>query len=256
MADRGGKGARADGADAWLTGKRALVILPTYDERENLGPLVAAIFEATAALPCAVEVLVVDDASPDGTGELADALAADDPRVHVLHRPGKQGLGRAYLAGFAWALAEGHDLVLEMDADFSHPPRSLPDLLRASSRADVVLGSRYVPGGGVRHWGLGRRLLSQGGSIYARTILGLTQRDLTGGFKVFRRRALEALDLATVRSEGYAFQIELTLRAVRRGLTVVEVPIVFEDRRVGQSKMSRRIFAEAVVLVWKLRFDR
>ena len=256
MADRRSGDAPAQGSDAWLTGKRALVILPTYDERENLGPLVAAIFEATASLPCHLEILVVDDASPDGTGELADALAADDPRVHVLHRPGKQGLGRAYLAGFTRALAEGHDLVLEMDADFSHPPGSLPDLLRASAGADVVLGSRYVPGGGVRHWGLGRRLLSQGGSLYARTILGLSQRDLTGGFKVFRQSALARLDLATVRSEGYAFQIELTLRAVRRGLRVVEVPIVFEDCRVGESKMSRRIFAEAVVLVWKLRFDR
>lgn len=240
----------------YLAGKRALVILPTYDERENLGPLVAGIREATGALPCTVDILVADDASPDGTGELADALAEADPSLHVLHRPGKQGLGRAYLDAFAWALTRDYDLVLEMDADFSHPPRYLPDLLAASEGADVVLGSRYVPGGGVRNWGLGRRLISQGGSLYARTILGLSQRDLTGGFKVFRRRALEALDLGTVRSEGYAFQIELTLRAVRRGLKVVEVPIVFEDRRVGQSKMSRRIFAEAVVLVWKLRFDR
>lgn len=242
--------------DAWLEGKRALVIVPTYDERENLEPLVAGIFEHTASLPCGVEILVVDDQSPDGTGELADALSEADPRVHVLHRTRKEGLGRAYLAGFAWALGRTYDLVLEMDADFSHHPRHLPALLRASADADVVLGSRYVRGGGVVNWGLGRKVISRGGSLYARTILGLRQRDLTGGFKVFRRAALEGLDLASVRSEGYAFQIELTLRAVRRGLRVVEVPIVFEDRRVGQSKMSRRIFAEAVVLVWKLRFER
>ncbi len=239
-----------------LEGKRALVILPTYNERENLEPLTSAIFRETEPLPLDLSILVVDDSSPDGTGQLADLLAERDERISVLHRPRKAGLGRAYLAGFAWGLERGFDLLLEMDADFSHAPRYLPALLRASVEADLVLGSRYVPGGGVLNWGLGRRLLSRGGSLYARTLLGLPQHDLTGGFKVFRREALEALDLPSVRSEGYAFQIELTLRAYRRGLRIVEVPIVFEDRRVGQSKMSRGIVSEALWVVWKLRRQR
>ena len=234
-------------------GRRVLVIVPTYDEAENIEPLVSAIFEATERLPHRMEILVVDDDSPDGTGVIADRLAREDPRVHVLHRKEKAGLGRAYLAGFAWALERDYELVMEMDADFSHDPAHLPSLLAAAEEADVVLGSRYVPGGGTVHWGLGRRLLSKGGSLYARTLLHLPYRDLTGGYKVFRREVLEALDLETVRSEGYAFQIELTLRAHRQGFRIVEVPIVFEDRRVGQSKMSRRIVFEAVRLVWKLR---
>ena len=230
--------------------RAALVCLPTYEERENLAPIVAGILAATPD----VDVLVIDDNSPDGTGRLADELAAREPRVHVLHRAGKQGLGRAYLAGFDWALARGYAYVLEMDADFSHDPRYLPVLLgRARTDADLVLGSRYVPGGGTVNWGVGRKLISRGGSLYARTILGVRVRDLTGGFKCFRREVLEAIDLPTVECSGYAFQIELTYRALRRGFRVVEVPIVFADRRVGQSKMSRRIVLEAVRKVWSIR---
>lgn len=228
---------------------RTLICLPTYDERENLASIVAAIH---AVVPH-VDVLVVDDDSPDGTGRVADDLAARDPRVKVLHRAAKEGLGRAYLAGFAWALERGYGLVLEMDADFSHDPRHLPALLARARDADLVLGSRYVPGGGTVNWGLGRKLLSRGGSLYARTILGVGVRDLTGGFKCFRREVLEAIDLASVECSGYAFQIELTYRALRRGFRVVEVPIVFADRRVGRSKMSRRIVLEAVRKVWSMR---
>jgi dolichol-phosphate mannosyltransferase len=232
--------------------RRALICLPTYDERENLAPIVSAIHAAVSE----VDVLVIDDASPDGTGELADALAAKDPRVKVLHRAGKQGLGRAYLAGFAWALERGYDLVLEMDADFSHDPKHLPALLDAARSADLVLGSRYVKGGGTVNWGLGRKLISKGGSAYARAVLGVGIRDLTGGFKCFRREVLEGIDLASVECTGYAFQIELTYRAVRRGFRVVEVPIVFVDRRVGHSKMSRRIVLEAIRKVWSIRSSR
>jgi dolichol-phosphate mannosyltransferase len=232
--------------------RRAVICLPTYDERENLAPVLAAIHEVVPA----VDVLVVDDDSPDGTGRLADELAARDPRVHVLHRAAKQGLGRAYLAGFAWALERGYPLVLEMDADFSHDPRHLPALLAASGGADLVLGSRYVPGGGTVNWGLRRRLISRAGSLYARTLLGVPVRDLTGGFKCFRREVLEAVDLPSVECSGYAFQIELTWRAIRRGFRVVEVPIVFADRRVGRSKMSRRIVLEAIHKVWRMRSSR
>jgi len=231
--------------------RRAVICLPTYDERENL----AAIVEGIHASVPDIDVLVIDDDSPDGTGRLADALAARDARVKVLHRPRKQGLGRAYLAGFAWALERGYGLVLEMDADFSHDPRHLPSLLAAARDADLVLGSRYVPGGRTVNWGLGRRLVSRGGSLYARTILGVRVRDLTGGFKCFRREVLEALDLPSVECTGYAFQIELTFRAIRRGFRVVEVPIVFADRRLGQSKMSRRIVLEAMRKVWSMRFS-
>jgi dolichol-phosphate mannosyltransferase len=232
--------------------RRAVICLPTYDERENLAPIVSAIH---AVVP-EVDVLVVDDNSPDGTGRLADAIAARDPRVKVLHRPGKQGLGRAYLAGFGWALERDYGLVLEMDADFSHDPRHLPALLAAAREADVALGSRYVAGGGTVNWGLGRRIVSRGGSLYARTILRVPVRDLTGGFKCFRREVLEAIDLPTVECSGYAFQIELTFRALARGFRVVEVPIVFADRRVGRSKMSRRIVLEAMRKVWSMRFSR
>lgn len=228
---------------------RACVVLPTYNERENLPGIVPGILAAAPEL----DVLVVDDDSPDGTGKLADELAARDARVFVLHRPRKEGLGRAYLAGFAEALERGYGRILEMDADFSHDPARLPALLKTD--ADLVLGSRYVEGGGTVNWGLGRRLLSKGGSFYARTILGLSIRDLTGGFKCFRREVLESIDLASVRSSGYAFQIELTYRALKRGFKVREVPIVFTDRRVGKSKMSRRIVAEALWMVWKIRFD-
>ncbi|HSN90748.1 MAG TPA: polyprenol monophosphomannose synthase [Anaeromyxobacteraceae bacterium] len=235
-----------------MSGRRALVCLPTYDEAENVGPVTTAILAAAPDL----DVLVIDDASPDGTGRLADEIARREPRVKVLHRARKEGLGKAYLAGFAWALERGYGLVLEMDADFSHDPKYLPALLAKAAEADLVLGSRYVPGGGTVNWGLGRRLLSRGGSLYARTILGLAVRDLTGGFKCFRREVLEAIDLPSVECSGYAFQIELTWRAVRAGFRVAEVPIVFEDRRVGQSKMSRRIVLEALAKVWAIRFSR
>lgn len=231
--------------------RKALVCLPTYDERENLAPMIEAILASVPTL----EILVIDDNSPDGTGRLADEIAAREPRVHVLHRRGKEGLGKAYLAGFAWALERGYGLVLEMDCDFSHDPRYLPAMLAAAQEHDLVLGSRYVPGGGTVNWGLGRKLISRGGSLYARTILGLSARDLTGGFKCFRREVLEAIDLPTVQCTGYAFQIELTYRAARRGFKVKEIPIVFVDRRVGQSKMSRRIVLEAIRKVWSIRFS-
>jgi len=229
--------------------RRALICLPTYNERENLGPITEAIL---AAAPD-VDVLVIDDGSPDGTGLLADELAAREPRVHVLHRAKKEGLGKAYLAGFDWALARDYGLVLEMDADFSHDPGYLPAMLAKAEEADLVLGSRYVPGGGTVNWGLGRKILSRGGSLYARTILGVRIRDLTGGFKCFRREVLEAIELGTVECSGYAFQIELTYRAILRGFRVAEIPIVFADRRVGQSKMSRRIVLEAIGKVWGMR---
>jgi dolichol-phosphate mannosyltransferase len=234
-----------------MTIRKPLVCLPTYNEAENLRPMVAAIL---ASVP-QVEILVVDDNSPDGTGRIADELAAAEPRVHVLHRAGKEGLGKAYLAAFAWALARDYGLILEMDCDFSHDPKYLPGMLAAAERADLVLGSRYVDGGGTVNWGLGRKVMSRGGSLYARTILGLRVRDLTGGFKCFRREVLEAIDLPSVECSGYAFQIELTYRAVRKGFQVKELPIVFEDRRVGQSKMSRRILLEAVRKVWSIRLS-
>jgi dolichol-phosphate mannosyltransferase len=228
----------------------ALVCIPTYNECDNLEPIVRAVLAADPR----VDILVVDDNSPDGTGALADRLAAAEPRVRVLHREKKQGLGRAYLHAFRWALAEPYTYVIEMDADFSHDPSYLPTLLdTAQAGADLVLGSRYVTGGGTVNWGVGRKLISRGGSLYARSILGVGVRDLTGGFKCFHRRVLESLDLDAVQSSGYAFQIELTYRALRKGFRVREVPIVFEDRRVGHSKMSRRIFLEALTMVWKLR---
>jgi len=230
---------------------RACVVLPTYNERDNLPAVVPAILAASPEL----DVLVVDDGSPDGTGALAQELAEREPRVRVLHRRRKEGLGRAYLAGFEVALRAGYGRILEMDADFSHDPGRLPALLAASREADLVLGSRYVPGGGTRNWGMGRRLLSRGGSLYARLILGVGVRDLTGGFKCFRREVLERIDLHTVTTAGYAFQIELTYRALRAGFRVVEVPIVFADRRVGQSKMTRAIVLEALWKVWGIRLS-
>ena len=230
--------------------ERAVVIVPTYNERDNLPLIVAAVHEH---LPDA-DLLVVDDNSPDGTGKLADEIAARDDKVHVLHRQGKMGLGTAYVAGFKHALARDYDYVFEMDCDFSHDPKYLPVLLaRAKAGADVVLGSRYVAGGGTVNWGPMRKLISRGGSLYARTILGVGVRDLTGGFKCFRRRVLEALDLDGVSAQGYGFQIEMTYRALKHGFRVEEVPIVFVDRRVGQSKMSKKIFLEALTLVWRLR---
>ena len=225
----------------------AWLILPTYNEVENIGPIVRA---ARAHLRADDRILVVDDNSPDGTGGLADELAQELPGVEVLHRPEKQGLGRAYLAGFAYALQRGADLVLEMDADFSHDPADLPRLIAAAEdRADLVLGSRYAPGGSVTDWGLLRKLVSRGGSWYARRILGVNVRDLTGGFKCFRRSVLEALDLEAVHADGYGFQIELTYRTIKAGFRVIEIPIVFRDRRVGESKMNARIALEAV---WKV----
>lgn len=224
----------------------AWLVLPTYNEAENIEPIVRA---ARAQLREGDRILVVDDNSPDGTGQIADRLAGEIEGVEVLHRPGKQGLGRAYLAGFRRALDGGADLVLEMDSDFSHDPADLPRLIAAAQDADLVLGSRYVPGGGVIDWGLLRRLVSRGGSWYARRVLGVGVRDLTGGFKCFRRSVLESLDLESVHADGYGFQIELTYRAIKAGFNVVEIPIVFRDRRVGQSKMNARIALEAV---WKV----
>ena len=229
----------------------ALVIIPTYNERENLKSLCDQVL---TALPSA-DLLVVDDNSPDGTGQLADELAAQNPRIQVLHRSGKLGLGTAYIAGFRYALSKHYEFVFEMDADFSHDPVYLPALLGAAKDgAGVVIGSRRVPGGGTENWGLSRQLISAGGSLYARTILGLDVRDLTSGFKCFRREVLAAIDLDAVRSNGYSFQIEMTYRAVRKGFSVAEVPIIFIDRRAGQSKMSSKIFAEAMGMVWRLRF--
>jgi dolichol-phosphate mannosyltransferase len=230
------------------------VVIPTYNEAENLESIVRA---ATAELGRVVDgeyrILIVDDGSPDGTGQIADRLAAELPSVRVLHRRTKEGLGQAYLAGFDRALEAGAQLLVEMDADFSHDPRYLGDLLRASDRADLVLGSRYVAGGGVRDWGLVRRLISRGGGLYARTILQVDIHDLTGGFKCIRREVLEAIDLASVRAEGYVFQIEVTYRAILAGFTVVEIPIVFSDRTAGTSKMSTRIALEAMLFVPRLR---
>jgi len=232
--------------------RRILVITPTYNERENLEVLVERLF----AVAPEAHVLVVDDASPDGTGAIADAMAARDARVHVMHRAGKLGLGSAYIAGFRWALARAYDVVFEMDTDLSHDPRYVPDFLRAiEAGADIVIGSRNIPGGGVEGWGLGRHVMSKGGSVYSRAILGISVRDLTSGYKAFTRKALETLGIDAVRSNGYSFQIELTYRGIVRGLTVAEVPILFVDRRAGRSKMSRKIFLEAVGMVWKLRLD-
>lgn len=232
------------------SGTSTLVCIPTYNERENLSLIVPAVLEA---LPNA-HVLVVDDASPDGTGQLADELAANDSRVHVLHREGKKGLGKAYLAAFGWALARDYEFVFEFDADFSHKPEYLPGFVQALREgADVVVGSRRIPGGGVENWGASRRFISWGGSLYARTVLGVPVRDLTGGFNGFRRSALESIGLDEVSSTGYCFQVELKYRACKCGLRVVELPIVFPDRERGVSKMSGEIFLEAVTQVWKLR---
>ncbi|HEU4699756.1 MAG TPA: polyprenol monophosphomannose synthase [Gemmatimonadales bacterium] len=233
------------------TPARVLVVLPTYNERKNLSLIVPAIL----AQDPRIEILVVDDSSPDGTGQLADEMAAAEPRVHVLHRAVKEGLGRAYLAGFAWALRQRYDLVFEMDADFSHDPKFLPDFLRAiESGADLVVGSRYKRGVNVINWPMSRLLLSYGANIYARVVTGLPLTDSTGGFKCFRRRVLEAIDFDQVRSNGYAFQIEMSYRAWNKGFEIEEIPIVFVDRVEGQSKMSKRIVREAIWMVWWLRW--
>jgi len=231
--------------------RRSLIVIPTYNEIDNLQPLLTAVMQIT---PPSTEVLVVDDGSPDGTGQLADSLASADPRIHVLHRPKKMGLGTAYVAGFGWGLEKGFDALIEMDADFSHDPKYLPRMLELLESQDFVIGSRYVPGGGTVNWGLGRRILSRGGSLYARTILGANVRDFTGGFNGWSRQVLQSVDLGSLRSDGYSFQIELKYRAIRRGFRFQEFPIVFEDRKVGKSKMSRRIVLEALARVWSFRF--
>jgi dolichol-phosphate mannosyltransferase len=228
------------------------VVVPTYNERENIGALIPRILD----LP-RFRVLVVDDGSPDGTGSVVADLAQQEARVELLSRPGKQGLGTAYIAGFRRALAEGADFIFEMDADFSHDPSYLPVLLEAAETSyDVVLGSRYVEGGGTANWGAVRQLISRGGNVYARLILGLPVMDATGGFRCYRREVLEAIQLDQIRSNGYSFQIEMVYRTLRAGFRIGEVPILFPDRRVGQSKMSRRIVLEALLTVWRLRFGR
>jgi dolichol-phosphate mannosyltransferase len=232
----------------------AWLILPTYNEAENIEGVVRAALTQLETTGLEHTILVVDDGSPDGTGRIADRLAGELGPVRVLHRNRKDGLGRAYLAGFALALENGAELVLEMDSDFSHDPADLPRLIAAADAADLVLGSRYVPGGGVTSWGRLRRLVSRGGSAYARVLLGVPVRDLTGGFKCFHRRVLEAIDLEHVHADGYGFQIELTYKAVRAGFKVTEVPILFRERSVGKSKMTARIALEAVWKVPLLRF--
>ena len=233
---------------------RIWLIIPTYNEAVNIDGIVrSSIAELERTVPGEYRILVVDDNSPDGTGRIADSLATELEVVEVLHRPAKNGLGQAYLAGFARALDAGAELVIEMDADFSHDPRYLPELIAAAGDADLVLGSRYVAGGGVRDWGLLRRAISRGGGIYARLILGVRVRDLTGGFKCIRRQVLETIELSTVRADGYVFQIEVTYRALLAGFKVREVPIVFADRTAGKSKMSTRIALEAMWLVPTLK---
>jgi dolichol-phosphate mannosyltransferase len=231
---------------------RLLVVVPTYNERVNLPLVVPAILQQDPR----IDVLVVDDNSPDGTGQLADEVAASTPRVHVLHRPNKSGLGKAYLAGFQWALTNRYDLIFEMDADFSHDPKFLGDFIRAAADADLVIGSRYRAGVvNVINWPISRLLLSIGANQYARWITGLPLADSTGGFKCFRREVLEAIDFEKVRSNGYAFQIEMSFRAWKKGFRLVEVPIVFTDRVEGQSKMNKRIVREAIWMVWWLRLQ-
>ncbi len=232
-------------------GERALVIVPTYNERENIVRLVERVLEQDDRL----DMLIVDDGSPDGTGALADEIVATNPRVNVLHRPKKMGLGTAYLTGFRWALERDYEFIFEMDADFSHDPAHLPQFLEAAENADLVLGSRYRHGKvTVVNWPITRLILSYSANIYARTVTGLPLFDGTGGFKCFRRKVLEAINLNDVRSNGYAFQIEMSFRAWRQGFRIVEIPIVFVDRTEGESKMSKRIVREAVWMVWRLRW--
>ncbi len=229
---------------------QGLVIVPTYNEAENIPRLIPQI------LAHDLDILIVDDHSPDGTGQLANDLAQQHPRVHVLHRAGKHGLGQAYIAGFKYALGINAPFIFEMDADFSHDPRYLPELLAATrTMYDLTIGSRYVAGGGTTDWGMIRQMISRGGNVYARLILGMPLADCTGGFRCYRREALAALDLDAIRSNGYTFQIEMAYRLWRKGMKVGEIPIIFPDRRVGQSKMSRQIVAEALINVWKLRWE-
>jgi len=233
--------------------ERAIVLIPTYNEAENLAKLLPQVLEQDTR----IEVLVIDDNSPDGTGRIADELAGSVSRIHVLHRPAKQGLGQAYLAGFRWALERGYDYVIEMDADFSHDPAHLKQFLAAAASSDLVLGSRYLHGRvTIVNWPIGRLLLSYFANVYARWVTGLAVWDLTGGFKCFRRRVLEGIDLSAVRSNGYAFQIEMSVRAWRKGFRITEIPIVFVDRTEGHSKMNRAIVREAVWMVPRLRLMR
>lgn len=231
-------------------GAGALICIPTYNEKENVEPIIEAVFSNVPE----ANILVIDDNSPDGTGEIADRLSAVDSRIHLLHRKNKNGLGRAYLDGFRWALRRNYHYIFEFDADFSHNPEYLPDMIEALERYDVVIGSRRVKGGGVESWSLLRRLISWGGSFYARLILGIPIRDLTGGFNGFRRKVIEAIQPDTIKTNGYGFQIELKYRAYTGGFSVHEFPIIFPDRKYGVSKMSRKIFFEALWNVWKIRF--
>ena len=228
---------------------KALVVIPTYNERENIAELLKRIFAQRLPL----EVLIIDDHSPDGTGAVADELKAQDPRVHVMHRAGKMGLGSAYVAGFRYALERDFDAVFEMDADFSHNPESLPEFLRELETADLIVGSRYLHGVTVVNWPLSRLILSYLANVYSRVITGMPLKDATGGYKCFRRQVLESIDLSRVRSDGYGFQIEVNFKAWRKGFRIREIPILFVDRRAGESKMSRRIVWEAAWMVWRLR---
>ncbi len=229
---------------------KPLICMPTYNEKENLPKILPAIFEHVPD----VHVLVIDDQSPDGTGELADKIASEDERVHVLHRTKKEGLGPAYIAGFRWAIEHGYETILEMDADFSHQPQYLPEMIEQTRTYDVVVGSRYIAGGGTSDWGLMRRVISRGGGMYARTILGVDVQDLTAGFIAWRKNVLEGIDFSDVEASGYVFQIEMKYRAFKRGYRILEVPIVFPDRQEGDSKMTPDIALEALWRVWKIRF--
>lgn len=230
--------------------KRALIIFPTYNEKENIENIVTAALDQDDI----IEALIIDDNSPDGTGDIADRMAADNPRIHAVHRDKKSGLGTAYIAGFKWAIEHKYDFVFEMDADFSHDPCYLPDFLESVRQYDLVLGSRYISGVNVINWPMSRLLLSYYANVYTRLVTGLPVRDATGGFKCFRREVLEAIDLDQVRSNGYTFQIEMSMRAWKRGFTVKEIPIIFKDRERGTSKMSKKIVREAIWMVWWLRW--
>jgi dolichol-phosphate mannosyltransferase len=231
---------------------KTLIIIPTYNEIDNLRPLLTQIFSYAPE----TYILIVDDNSPDGTGKLADEIRIENPQVNVLHRPGKQGLGTAYIAGFKYAIEHGYDAAFEMDADFSHDPRYLPDFLKAIENADLVIGSRYIPGGDTPNWSMLRRLISGGGNIFARLVLGIPVHDSTAGYRCYRREVLESIDLDTIQSQGYAFQVELAYRVMQHGFNIVETPIVFMDRRVGKSKMSRKIVIEGFTYVLKARFSK
>ncbi len=231
---------------------KTLIIIPTYNELDNLRTLLQEIFSCVPN----IDILIVDDNSPDGTGQLADEISGENPHVHVLHRAGKLGLGTAYIAGFKYAIERNYDAAFEMDADFSHDPRYLPDFLKAIENADLVIGSRYMPGGNTPNWSLLRRFISGGGNLFARFMLGIPVHDCTAGFRCYRRKVLESIDLDTIQSQGYAFQVELAYRTTQQGFRVVETPIVFMDRRVGKSKMSSQIFIEGFLWVIRTRFSK